>query len=151
MGNTPLNREIPDILDPHPLGPIAGDTHDDDAAVLDETLEAAPSGPVDYSGLVAEQATIRPTTRILSREFVIPAQSGAHAPVMVLPEDPHRLKLVVFLEPDTRIASSLGEAFFAAPAGGTAAIDLEGHTGALWAYSTDTGTDLTVRVWAVTK
>ena len=142
----------PELINPEPHPPIAGNYADDDGQAIDEWFEAAPVGPQEY-GIppVITTPTIPQTTRLLTREFVISANGGVHTPILVLPADPNRIKLIIGVEADTRIASEKSDVFSAAPAGGTAMLDMDGHTGAVWAYSTDTATDLVVRAWSITS
>lgn len=142
----------PEDIDPAPHPAIAGNWQDDDGESIDEWFEAPDLGPQVYGvPAVPVVPDVPAATRLLTREFSIGAQSGSHIPLLVLPADPNRLKLIVGLEADTRIASEQSDVFFAVAPGATALLDMDGHTGALWAYSTNTSANLVVKVWSITR
>ena len=144
--NTPLTDPVPPELDnPVPLGPLAGDHTDDDSFALDEYFEAADVSPIDWGavGMGPTPDTLPPVTRLIAREYTIVSPDGVNYadPVMLLPADPSRLELRIETSATAlRIASTRDEAFFAPQFRyqfTTGAIFMsEKHTGAVWAYFT---------------
>jgi len=156
---TGLNPPVPpELLDPVPLGPIVGDRTDDDGIALDEYFEAAPSGPIDW-GEVVQQAdpTLPQVTRIITRTFTLVGDgTTAPDPVLVLPPDPNRLRLVVICTTTFgwQFGSDKSDVYGAplmAGNGSTTGYELTGHTGALWIYTSSPTVSLGVKVWAVSS
>lgn len=159
--NTPLNDPIPPDLDnPAPHGPLAGDHTDDDGWALDEHFEPADQSPIDWGVKPTPTVTELPSpTRIVTRTFLVtPDGTNLPQPVMVLPRDLNRVKLYLIC---TALAGfqfgSEKSDVYGAPTmpdnAATTGLDLSGHTGALWVYTPtiDAAKPLTIRVWAVTS
>jgi hypothetical protein len=135
----------PEVLDPVPPAPLAGDWHDDDAQVYADDFIAADHGPDKFLGVPHTAAEIDPTTRLLTRNGQVGTINGVQAdPIMLLPADPNRKTLTVLAYADTKltviIASSKSECFngttfLTVAGGGVVTVPLDGHTGAVWAYS----------------
>jgi hypothetical protein len=148
----------PGLDNPAPLGPLAGNYKDDDAEAYEDDFEAAPHGPVAQAGVPHKVEEIKPTTRLLVVTQTVGTVNGAiQEPLMLLPADPNRIGLV--LKPWANanrpfvIGSSKSDCYSGAVIENVPqapSIDLNGHTGAIWCYSTDAAT-IAVTAIAITQ
>lgn len=149
-----LNEPVePDVLSPEPHEPIAGDYADDDAAVIDETLEAPSYPPLEYGGEPYTTDTLLPVTRLLVRTVVLPVGSD---PVQVFPADRLRRNFTIQCSgtgiDGIIIAGNKSDVYGLATAMDCRApITIPEYTGAIWVYSTDAADPATVTVWCVTE
>lgn len=133
----------PDLLNPAPHAPLAGDWHDDDAQAYGQDFASAVEGPQERTGIPHAKNEVKPTTRLLSARASVGTVNGTiQDPVMLLPPDVNRKALQVQVLGQTgelvTIAGSKtgcfnGANWQAAATGSILAMDE--HTGALWAYS----------------
>lgn len=147
-----LNDPLPpEVLDPAPHRPIAGDIADDDGQALDDFFEAAPSGPTVWESYDLGKDALPKPTRILSRQIVLPQAGSAPAdPVQVFPADVNRLHIRVESDHPIMIASDKTDCYGAAQTVSTSWYN-DLHTGSVWVYSTYVTGPVTVNVWSITK
>lgn len=149
-----LNEPVtPELTDPNPFAPLAGDTHDDDSEVYEADFVMAAHPPQTYDGVIPTTKTLAPTTRMLAA--VVPVGQDSNGvqldPVMLFPADPNRKQLEI------RCYDSLGGIFpsvypfvlasdkatcytnaIVGAGGGDAAgygFKSDCHTGAVWVYA----------------
>lgn len=173
MDATDIPYSSPDdgtnALGPTQATPIAGDTKDDDGAIFDAALKAAPNGIESYPELVEfavdndadiphdssdgeppvdwDHINVKRTTRIISGKLPL---AGGGSPIMVLPADPNRLWLRFYAEADVKWSDELSTALFAGTHRSTdQPVDNLPHTGALYISPlVEDGTKY-VHFWAV--
>lgn len=154
----------PDVNDPQPFGPLAGDHTDDDGVAMDEILQAPDHPPFVYDAVIPNDPEEVPSTdRIIGRRV---GMSGGDDPVLFMAADPNRKNLYFYYTANNNNASvafgSEKSNCYAGPriqnivtVGGTVRsniVELRGYTGALWLYPDTTGgITYDISVWAVTK
>lgn len=149
MTDSIVDPMTPEDLDPAPLGPVAGDTHDDDSQAYEAEFEAAPVPPIEYSGIPYKETEIKPNTRLVTRQVSVGLINGViQDPIMLFPADPNRIALSFYGRSDAvrylRFASEKTGCFDGVEFMTTAttvarsltALEFNGHTGAVWVYST---------------
>lgn len=137
------------------FGPLAGDHSDDDGQALDDYFEAGPQAPIVYSDGDG-YADNRPAhTRMIVRSYVLTSANGVNPPdpVMILPADANRLELFIESSSETlTIASDKSDCYYpGAIMRGGRQVYSQCHTGAVWVYTTETVTPVTVTVRVVTR
>lgn len=157
-----MTRELdspipPEDLNPAPLGPLSGDWHDDDAAAYEQDFASANEGPQERAGIPHTKDQLPPETRLLASKASVGTVNGTiQDPVMLLPPDRNRKAISVQVLgtngdlvtlADSKSGCFNGANWQAAAAGGI--VSLDGHTGALWAYS-NIANAVVVAVLAVT-
>lgn len=142
--NDPMS---PDILDPDPHRPIAGDIADDDGPALDQYFEAGDTLPVEYDTLPDPYAKDKPreTTRLITRTFSLASPDGIVPadPIMLLPADPNRVRLLISVSSagagnGVRVGESKSDVYGAPRLNIADTYDLTGHTGSIWVYNDST-------------
>lgn len=147
MNNEIIDPITPEDLNPVPFAPLAGNTSDDDALAYEEDFEAADQGPLKYTGLPHPKETLPLANRLVASTLTISTGGGVD-PVMVLPEDVRRKRLIVHI---VGASAGLTPVFFGSSktdvyngalvhavryAGNDfvnpPVLDLEGYTGAFW-------------------
>lgn len=162
----------PDLSDPAPLGPLAGNHADDDGQALDDYFEAPSHGPLSYDDLIVPQVdNIAPTNRILSRNLNMTVGDD---PVLILPKDVNRLSLNLYFNCNgsngsnnvLRFASEKSLVYDGAmvypvwnsnalASGRSYVINLDKYTGALWVWPDPVlsiaAVVFSISVWGVTS
>lgn len=149
MTDSIVEPMTPETLDPAPLGPVAGDTHDDDAQAYEAEFEAMPVPPLEYSGIPYAETEIKAATRLLTRQVSVGTINGViQDPILLFPQDLNRICLSFYGRSDAvrylRIASDKSACFDGVEFMTTAttvarsltALEFNGHTGPVWVYST---------------
>jgi hypothetical protein len=145
------NSPAPEIIDPAVHRRLAGDWTDDDGLALDETFEPAFYGPVESESLAAEKESIPTPTRLLSSKVVVGTVDGVlYDPVQVFPVDLNRLKVIIQADDNVVVGSEKSDVYNGAAIVSPTQWAVDGHTGAVWVYSTEANA-VNVVVWSVTK
>jgi len=150
------------------LGPpqLAGDYHDDDAAILDSQVEshAAPPTPAQLPQIPhpTPLAGPAPITRLLTGSLAF--DKTWNAPQLLLPADPNRSSLQLWAASDTATDyARLGDDAGKVQNKGSSALLYSGqlltfpltlpgaHTGPVWAWCPDATGPVTVSFIAVTR
>lgn len=155
----------PELTDPVPFSPLAGDWKDDDAQVYDDDFSETQGAPLDNAmGVPHAAAKIKPTSRLIHRSIPVgtPAGGAVSPPIMLLPADPNRKSLTLFAYADTQKYFTFGSdqgdcfngnqypVFVTTVSRSWPSLTLDGHTGAVWVYS-DSSTPVVCVAVAVTE
>jgi len=87
----------PELTDPLPHDPTAGNPNDDDGVAIDEMFEAAPQGPIEYGLILPDIKNELPTTtRLITRRVNLFSLNDATPDtLMIFPADPNRRDLII--------------------------------------------------------
>lgn len=163
MNDSIIDPVLPELNDPVPFAPLAGDTNDDDSQVYEDDFEMTATPPQEYSGVPFQKDTLPQVTRLLTREVFVGTINGSIAdPIMILPADPNRKSFTLIAYSDTQVYYTLGSdrsdcyngvsfpTFPTTIARSYSPLLFTDHTGAIWAYS-EAAVQVTVVAIAVTS
>lgn len=155
----------PDVDNPAPLGPLAGNWHDDDAeAYEDDFIHADHRPPEEVTGVPHVKDELPITTRLVTRTETVGTVNGvATDPIQILPADPNRksvtiafrgsatTNLLIGPEKSQMYSQHLALTLYAPNSAVAIPIVLDGHTGPVWVHCIDPANSVMVSVVAVTS
>jgi len=158
-----LNEQTaPELSNPVPHHPMAGNWSDDDGPATDDYFEAPTHAPISHDTLPDPTAKIELPipTRLLCRSLVLGSIDGVNPtdPIPILPADVNRKALLMVVTvagsaSGVKIGSAKSDVYYSPvfAANGNIGYDLSGHTGALWVYNSATAVadKVTVDVTAI--